>query len=102
MIIDGFDRVFEFSASPGPKLLIDFIRNLQQNNYEKLHLLVSSKQETDMCQALQDVGVTAPVSVEVGAQASPDLVTYVRYHMEYTIPKLPPLTELGVLSYGLK
>jgi hypothetical protein len=62
------------------------IRNLQQSNKGNLHLLVSAKHDADICQALQDIGVTAPVLVEFGAQASSDLRRCVAYHVKHTIP----------------
>jgi hypothetical protein len=98
MVIDGFDRTLESLISPRRKLLLDLIRNLQQSNNGNLHLLVSAKHDADICLALQDIGVTAPVLVELGALASSDLSRYIAYHIKHTIPQLPPFIGPGVLS----
>jgi hypothetical protein len=98
MVIDGFDRTLESLIFPSRKLLLDFIRNLQQSNKGNLHLLVSAKHDADVCQALQHIGVTVPVLVEFGSQASFDLRSYVAYHIKHTISQLPPLNGQDVLS----
>jgi hypothetical protein len=85
MVIDGFDRTFESSLSPRRKLLFDMICNLQQNSSGNLHILVATKHGDDICQALDDLGASVPVLVEVGRQASSDLDCYVAYHIEHTI-----------------
>jgi hypothetical protein len=98
MVIDGFDRTLESLLSPRRKLLLDLILNLQQSNNGNLHLLVSAKHDADICQALQHIGVNAPVLVEFGSRASSDLRSYVAYHIKHTISQLPPFNELEVLS----
>jgi hypothetical protein len=101
MVIDSFDRTLESLLSPRRKLLLDLILNLQQSNNGNLHLLVSTKHDADICQALQHIEVNAPVLVEFGTQASSDLRSYVAYHIKHTISQLPPFNEPDVLSPNL-